>query len=209
MIEIPAGGGEILGDAPDRRVEALSDHAAMCATWTRFGPGRDGAELHIHYEHTDLFYVLDGELTVQLGLEATETTVPVGELVRIPPGVVHGFRNAADRELRFVNLHVPGVQFIDYMRGIRDGEPFPFDQHEPPADGGRPTDEVSIGEPQVDLPNLQIDVVDGGEQHGFASLYEIDAGTFVQLDAGESRTLPPGRYLRVRHADSSRSKNER
>ena len=94
---IPPGGGELIGDAPDRRVEILCEHDALHATWSRFGPGRDGADLHIHRDHTDLFYVLAGELTVRLGIEGEEIAVPAGRLVRVPPMVVHGFRNAARR----------------------------------------------------------------------------------------------------------------
>ena len=43
-----------------------------------------------------------------------------GTLVCIPPLVVHGFRNAGDVEVKFLNLHAPGCGFIDYMRGLRD-----------------------------------------------------------------------------------------
>ena len=53
--------------SPDRRVEILSSHDSLHATWSRFGPGRDGADLHVHREHTDLFYVLEGEFTLRLG----------------------------------------------------------------------------------------------------------------------------------------------
>ena len=60
---IAPGGGEVIGDAPDRRVEILSEHDALHATWSRFGPRREGADLHVHRRHTDLFYVLAGELT--------------------------------------------------------------------------------------------------------------------------------------------------
>jgi hypothetical protein len=60
VVVVPPGGGEIVGDAPDRRVEILSDRDSLAATWTRFGPGREGAELHVHREHSDLFYVLAG-----------------------------------------------------------------------------------------------------------------------------------------------------
>ena len=66
------------------------------ATLSRFGPGRDGADLHVHTEHSDLFYVLEGELTVRLGVEDEQVTVPAGALARVPPNVVHGFRNASD-----------------------------------------------------------------------------------------------------------------
>src|SRR5680860_1223303 len=92
---IPPGGGEVVGDSPDRRVEILSDHSALHATWSRFGPRRKGAEPHVHRRHSDLFYVLEGELTVSLGREGEGegVVVPAGTLARVPPLVVHGFRN--------------------------------------------------------------------------------------------------------------------
>src|SRR5215510_13586456 len=44
---VPPGGGEVVADAPDRRVELLSDVASLHVTWSRIGPGRDGADLHV------------------------------------------------------------------------------------------------------------------------------------------------------------------
>ena len=76
---LAAGEGEIVGDSEDRRVEILCDLDELCVTWTRFGPGRDGANPHIHRHHTDLFYVLDGELTVGLGADRQETSRPGGD----------------------------------------------------------------------------------------------------------------------------------
>ena len=112
MKVIPPREGEVIGDAPDRRVEMLSDVDSLHATWSRFGPRRAGANLHIHYRHSDLFYVLAGELTVKLGPRRRRDVAPVGTLVHIPPLVVHGFRNGADAEVRYLNFHAPG-------RGLR------------------------------------------------------------------------------------------
>src|SRR3954469_17005339 len=117
---IPPGGGEVIGDSPERRGEILSDPNAGGATWSRFGPGRDGADLHVHRGHSDLFYVLDGELTVRLGPSGDEVPGPAGTLVRVPPLVVHGFRNASDEDMRYLNFHAPGSGFADYMRGLRE-----------------------------------------------------------------------------------------
>ena len=127
--------GEVVGDAPDRRVEILCDDEALNVTWSRFGPGRDSADLHIHRQHTDAFYVLEGELTLKL--ESGEVGLPAGSLARIPPmSAVHGFRNASDDDVKYLNLHAPGMGFADYMRGLRD-----FDQFDPPdaARGPPPT----------------------------------------------------------------------
>ena len=145
LVVIAPGEAEVLGDAPDRRVELLSARAPLPATWSRFGPGREGADLHVHHEHSDAFFVLDGELTLRLGAGGHEVALRTGGLVRIPPGVVHGFRNATDGELRYLNLHTPGVGFAAYLRAIRDGRPSDFDQHDPPPDGGRATGLVTVG----------------------------------------------------------------
>jgi mannose-6-phosphate isomerase-like protein (cupin superfamily) len=145
LTVIGPGGGEVIGDSPDRRVEILSDHDALHATWSRFGPRREGADLHVHRRHSDIFYVLQGELTVRLGPEGEGVVVPAGTLARVPPRVVHGFRNGSDAELRYLNFHAPGQGFADYMRGLRDGRTVPFDQEPPPADGGRPATEAVVG----------------------------------------------------------------
>jgi len=139
---IAPGAGEIIGDTADRRVEILCETAALHATWSRFGPGRDGADRHIHRNHTDLFYVLDGELMIKLA--DGEASVPAGSLAIAPPFAVHGFRNAADADVRYLNLHAPGCGFAGYMRGLRDGLRVDFDQADPPADGAPAPAEASI-----------------------------------------------------------------
>jgi mannose-6-phosphate isomerase-like protein (cupin superfamily) len=135
---------ELIGDSPDRRVEILFEHDALHVTWSRFGPGRDGADPHIHRRHSDLFYVLDGELT--LLLETGDVAARAGTLVTIPPLVVHGFRNASGEDVRYLNLHVPGTGFADYMRGLRDGRKVAFDQESPPSEGTRPASEIAFAE---------------------------------------------------------------
>ena len=145
-IVIRPGGGEIVGDTADRRVEILSEVEPLHATSSRFGPRREGADLHVHESHVDLFYVLEGELTVRLGIEDEAVRAPQGTLALVPQMVVHGFRNGGDTRLRYLNLHAPGRDFADYLRAMRDGRDFPFDQHPPPPDGGRsPSEAVLAG----------------------------------------------------------------
>ena len=145
MEIIPPAGGELIADAPDRRVEILCEDDALHATWSRVGAGREGADLHVHRRHSDLFYVLSGELTVRLGLDGEGVVVPAGTLARVPPLVVHGYRNASAAEVRFLNFHAPGTRFAGYLRALRDGRPHDFDQEPPPADGGRPVADVYVG----------------------------------------------------------------
>ena len=72
---------------------------------------------HTHAAHTDVFYVLDGTLEFRLG-DGT-ARVPTGSCVAALPLLVHGFRNPAAEEARFLNLHVPGV----WARGQEYGLP--------------------------------------------------------------------------------------
>ena len=141
---IPPGAGEIVGDSPDRRVEILCDHDPLHATWSRFGPGREGADLHVHHRHTDCFYVLEGELTVRLGIEDRPVAVPAGTLARVPPDVVHGFRNGSDAELRYLNLHAPGQGFAElHARAAR--RPHARLRPARAAGGRRPPGERGVG----------------------------------------------------------------
>jgi mannose-6-phosphate isomerase-like protein (cupin superfamily) len=136
--------GEVVGNRPGRRVEILSDRDPVHVTLSRFGPGMEGADLHVHHRHSDLFYVLEGELTVRLGVEDEQVTVPAGSLARVPPLVVHGFRNASDSDFRYLNMHAPGSGFAGYMRALRDGRRFAYDQHDPPAEGARPISDAVV-----------------------------------------------------------------
>jgi quercetin dioxygenase-like cupin family protein len=217
---IPPRQGEVIGDAPDRRVEILSECAPLHATWSRFGPGREGADLHVHREHTDLFYVLEGELTVRLGPEGSEVRVPAGTLARVPRLVVHGFRNGSDAEVRYLNLHAPGRRFADYLRAMRDGREFAYDQHDPPADGGRSITEAVIGGDGrllADVDDIRVEVINDpqpteSDPH-YRSLYVLDgvlaltvdgadlsaeAGTWIQVPPGTPHRTGGGRYLRIR-----------
>jgi quercetin dioxygenase-like cupin family protein len=133
---------EVIADTPDRRVEVLCETDAMHATRTRLGPRRAGTDPHVHREHNDVFYVLEGELTLRLGED--EVAAPAGTMVVVPPLVVHAYRNAADAEVVFVNVHAPGSGFAAYLRALRDGGPHDFDQHPPPADGGRPASDATV-----------------------------------------------------------------
>jgi mannose-6-phosphate isomerase-like protein (cupin superfamily) len=191
-VLVPPGGGEIVGDSPRRRVEILSDAEELHATWTRFGPHSEGAELHVHRQHTDLFYVLEGELTVRLGVEDESVVVPAGTLARVPPLVVHGFRNGSDADVRYLNFHAPGQGFADFMRGLRDGREISYDQHPPPADGGRSPTEAVVGgaEPVSEEAGLRVSLLADVEEIGISD---------AQAD---SDSLPTQPHVHRRHVES-------
>ena len=207
--------GEVIGDTRDRRVEILSDRPALAATWSRFGAGRDGADLHVHHRHTDLFYVLQGELTLRLGPEGDGVVVPEGRLARVPPGVVHGFRNGHDAEMRFLNLHAPGEGFADYMRAMRDQRSVDFDQHAPPPDGGRTPADAVVGAADplpggvtllADVEEIAIAEVSAGpgsppapahvHRAHLESVYVLE-GELALLASGREALAPAGTWLQV------------
>ena len=185
-ILLAPGEGEVVGDSEERRVEILCDRDELHATWTRYGPYRDGASPHVHRRHSDLFYVLEGELTLLVGPDREERVLPAGTLALAPPLVVHGFRNGSDAELRYLNFHAPGGGFADYLRGVAGN----FDSEDPPEDGGRPSAEALIisvedGPVLVDRPEIRIEVRDepGPASDRVTCLYAFPDGGFLQISA--------------------------
>jgi quercetin dioxygenase-like cupin family protein len=128
------GDGEVVTDRAERTLRILVELDELIVTWFRYEPGEKGPDPHIHVHHTDAFYVLEGEIEVSLGPELRTVRATPGTFAGAPPNVVHTFRNASDDTAIFLNLHVPSMGFGDHMRGRNPA----FDQHDPPADGGRP-----------------------------------------------------------------------
>src|SRR5579859_1985543 len=79
-------------------------------------PLRPGIQrsLHTHPDHVDSFYVLEGEAEFTLGDEVVRAVA--GTWVTAPIGIVHGFRNTGDGELRVLNIHAPNTGFADRLR---------------------------------------------------------------------------------------------
>ncbi len=185
LLLVP-GEGEVVGDVPDRRVEILCDRDELVVTWTRFGPHRDGASPHIHRTHTDLFFVLDGELTFSSGRRRRSASCRRGRSRSRRRSLVHGFRNAGDGELRYLNFHAPSGGFADYLRGRNPD----FDQSDPPEDGGLPLTEAIIvpagtGGVLIDRDEIRIEVRDepGQASGGLTCLYALEDGRFLEIRA--------------------------
>lgn len=60
---------------------------------------------HAHDQARQVFYVLDGELTVQLGDEVSVLTA--GDAVHAPPRVPHQVRNESPKPVRFLVISSP------------------------------------------------------------------------------------------------------
>jgi quercetin dioxygenase-like cupin family protein len=124
----------VVTDRPQRTLRILCELDELIVTWFRYEPGEKGPDPHVHHHHTDAFYLLEGEVEFSLGPELQTVVGTPGAFAAAPPNVVHTFRNASDATAIFLNLHVPSMGFGDHIRGRNPA----FDQHDPPADGGRP-----------------------------------------------------------------------
>jgi mannose-6-phosphate isomerase-like protein (cupin superfamily) len=224
--------GEAISVKPNRELRILCDHDWLNVTWTRHAVGERGAEPHIHLHHVDAFYVLAGDMALQLGPELVGVTASAGSLVMVPPGVVHGFDNDGPGELRFLNFHAPGCGFADYLRGRGD-----FDQHPPPADGGRPASDALVVPPGSgerfqredrvntilgDLPEISVFRLEvepdwpgiGTHQHSnqVDSFFVLDGETelvlgddVVRAGPGSFFAAPPGALHGIRNDPGSRT----
>jgi quercetin dioxygenase-like cupin family protein len=103
---------------------------------------------------------------------------------------VHGFRNASDGEMRYLNFHAPGGGFAPYLRGDAPG----FDSYDPPEDGGRdPADAVlGTGEVLVDRDGLRI-----------ALLCDVEEIAIVEVTSTPGGPAPtPPLHVHERHVES-------
>lgn len=137
------GEGETVTDRREREVRTLCDHELVDIAWSRYSPGERGPDPHVHWEHADAFYILDGEIVFDLGPKPEKVNAPAGTLVLVPQGVIHSFGNESDADARYLNIHAPSGGFADSLRGNREG----FDSHDPPEDGGRSASDAVIRGP--------------------------------------------------------------
>jgi mannose-6-phosphate isomerase-like protein (cupin superfamily) len=142
-----AGGGELLIDSPARQGSFVIAREDLTITHARYAAGEPVASRHIHHQHTDAFYVLEGELIFEIGPEAETITLSAGGFVAAPPGLAHSFRVADTGPARWLTIHAPDGGFGDFMRGLRDGIQVEWDIAPVPADGGQPAEQIVISRP--------------------------------------------------------------
>ena len=80
-------------------------------------PGFKGPPPHRHRELHDMFYVLEGTLTMRL--DDRTLSAEAGTFVCVPPGVVHTFSNTSQAPVRFLNFNTPSG-WESYMRDLAE-----------------------------------------------------------------------------------------
>jgi quercetin dioxygenase-like cupin family protein len=105
-------GAEQLGQAV--LLAALDD---LTVTEYILEPGTEPGDPHYHANHTDSFYVIEGEL--EFNIDARAIRAQAGTIVVAPRGAVHAFPVAIGSRARFLNLHTPGG-FERYLRKLNE-----------------------------------------------------------------------------------------
>jgi mannose-6-phosphate isomerase-like protein (cupin superfamily) len=117
-LVLGAGEGEAhsLGTARVTIKATAEDTAgAFCLGESELDPGFPGPQPHVHERLTDMFYVLEGRLTLRLGERTIEAGL--GTFVSVPPGMRHTFSNPGDEPVRFLNFDTPSG-WEGYMRDL-------------------------------------------------------------------------------------------
>jgi len=118
---IRAAEAEIL-DSPLGRIQLLADPTSIrqCphVHRTKLAVGVTATGPHHHLRATEVFFVLDGKLQVLLDEELV--TAERGDLIIVPPRVVHAYGAALDSEVDVLVLFTPGLPLFDFFRQFID-----------------------------------------------------------------------------------------
>ena len=124
IVSAPGDGDRL---SKPHRLAVIKVDLPELAVVENFADGEfEGPELHVHLQHADCFHVLEGAL--RFTLESGPVTAEAGTSVVVPPGVPHTFTSAAPH-VRYLNVHAPSCNFVEYLRALNRGERIPFDQH--------------------------------------------------------------------------------
>jgi quercetin dioxygenase-like cupin family protein len=89
-------------------------------------PRGSGPPLHLHHNEDESFYVLEGEVTIQVGDERID--LEAGDFLFGPRGVAHAYVVRSERARMLVTASPAGVEQFFVIHGI------PVTGDEPPAD---------------------------------------------------------------------------
>lgn len=96
-----------------------ADEAETAATYSIsewfLEPHSSGPGPHSHADHDDIFYVIEGVMSVRVGDDWVDAGV--GGFVRAPAGTIHDFANRTDERAGMLNIYIPGG-FERDMAGI-------------------------------------------------------------------------------------------
>jgi quercetin dioxygenase-like cupin family protein len=110
---VSPGDGEWL-EREDRGFRLLAQLPDLEVVEGTFEHGWEGVDPHTHSDHTDSFYVIEGE--VEFLVDGEWRRGGPGTFFSAPRGVQHGVRNPGPGRIRVVNIHAPNTGFVERMR---------------------------------------------------------------------------------------------
>ncbi|MBS1827056.1 MAG: cupin domain-containing protein [Acidobacteria bacterium] len=76
-------------------------------------PGNSGPPLHVHHIENELFWVLEGELDVQVGSEVIRLTA--GACAYAPKMIPHTWQPVGGHDVRFLSLAEPAGHLEEFI----------------------------------------------------------------------------------------------
>jgi mannose-6-phosphate isomerase-like protein (cupin superfamily) len=113
---VVAGQAEVVADRDGLYVALLADVDELAVAEVRSAPDGAAAPAHVHREHAEGFWVLEGELTFTLA--GDELQAGPGTWVLVPPGTAHTFAVTGPGTARFLDLHAPSRGFGAFVRAL-------------------------------------------------------------------------------------------
>src|SRR4051794_8099888 len=82
-VIVPVSAGETILQHERREISIVVAREDLTVTHARCAVGERVAGPHVHHKHTDAFYVLEGELTFEIGREGERIAVSSGGFVAV------------------------------------------------------------------------------------------------------------------------------
>jgi quercetin dioxygenase-like cupin family protein len=87
------------------------------ALWEAVVPPGDGPPPHVHRREEEGFYILEGEITVQIGAERIVATT--GMFANMPVGTPHSFKNDSDKPAKMlISIAPAGLEQMFFECGV-------------------------------------------------------------------------------------------
>jgi mannose-6-phosphate isomerase-like protein (cupin superfamily) len=95
------------------RMTLFADGSPLSAARTTMPKDTDGAAPHYHSAAAEIFFIIEGGLTVLSGTDIIEARE--GDYLVVPPGTAHAFRTPPDTGVDLLFL-MPNTMRFDYFR---------------------------------------------------------------------------------------------
>ena len=133
-IHVPESEGKMLWVADELMTFKASgeDTGGAYSLTDSVVPPRGGPPPHVHHREDEAFWVLEGELEVQV--DENIFRAEAGSFVHLPKGIVHTYENVGTEPARFLTLMVPAglEKFFEEVGkpGSDASSPPPFEQED-------------------------------------------------------------------------------